>query len=81
MQRRFLTLLTALAVAAPLSAQQSTYYSVDGGGGRSAAAGYVLHGSVGQPDAGTLTAGSYRLRGGFWNGGNAAETIFTDDFE
>lgn len=51
---------------APLS-----WGTVDGGGGRSTASGYALSGTIGQPDAYTLTGGSYRLQGGFWGGGTA----------
>jgi len=44
--------------------------------------GYHLRGSVGQPDAGTLAANGYVLRGGFWPGAAAAnDLIFADGFE
>ncbi len=45
------------------------WWSVDSGGGQLSAGGYVLNGTVGQPDAGVpLTAGGYTLTGGFWSG-------------
>jgi hypothetical protein len=44
------------------------WYSIDGGGGRSSGGGYVLSGSIGQHDAGTLSGGSYSVEGGFWSG-------------
>lgn len=41
--------------------------TVDGGGATtSTGSGYVLGGTIGQPDAGILSSGSYTLRGGFW---------------
>jgi hypothetical protein len=43
-----------------------SWSSLDGGGGYSAAGGYTLGGTIGQPDAGTLNAESYTLVGGFW---------------
>lgn len=42
--------------------------SIDGGGGVSSAGAYTLAGTAGQPDAGTLSGGSYALRGGLWPG-------------
>ncbi len=46
-----------------------TWFSVDGGGGYSAASGYTLDSTIGQPDAGTLSSGGgYTLVGGFWGG-------------
>lgn len=44
--------------------------TLDGGGLQGAWGGnYVLKGTAGQPDAGTLTGGTYRLDGGFWRRG------------
>ena len=42
------------------------WYTVDGGGARSSGGGYTLEGSIGQPDAGTVSGGSYSLQGGYW---------------
>jgi hypothetical protein len=39
-----------------------------GGHTFSSGGGYTLGGTVGQPDAGTLSGGAYTLNGGFWNG-------------
>ncbi|MCA9291887.1 MAG: hypothetical protein KDA25_12215 [Phycisphaerales bacterium] len=46
------------------------WYTVDSGGGDSAdeASGFVLRGTIGQPDAGTMSGGNLVLRGGFWPG-------------
>lgn len=54
-----------------------TWSTVDGGGYTfSAGGGYSLGGTVGQPDAGTLTGGGYTLAGGFWGGGEVARAGF-----
>ena len=44
------------------------WWTVDNGGGTSAGTGYTLSGTLGQPDAGAMSGGSYRLEGGFWGG-------------
>lgn len=45
------------------------WWTADGGGGDSSAAGYSLRGTIGQPDAGVLSGPGYQLSGGFWAGG------------
>ena len=42
------------------------WWTADGGGGSSASGSYILDGTIGQPDAGMLSGGSYTLIGGFW---------------
>jgi len=45
-------------------------YSFDGGGvAFVSGGGYRLGATIGQPDAGSLAAGAFTLRGGFWIGG------------
>jgi hypothetical protein len=57
-------------VAAPYD--PLTWDSIDGGGPASVTEGsYRLGATIGQADAGTLTAGAYSLRGGFWALGHA----------
>jgi hypothetical protein len=52
-----------------------SWWTVDGGGGAVNASGYVLSGTVGQPDAGlALTGGGYSLVGGFWTDGASGAT-------
>jgi hypothetical protein len=63
-----LVLLVAVSLA---SAQAGTWdvdwFTIDGGGGMSSSGGeYALAGTIGQPDAGTLSDGVYTLHGGFW---------------
>lgn len=59
--------------------------TIDGGGGSSTGGGFVLTGTIGQPDAGTQSAagGDYALAGGFWAqiGNIVIELIFKDGFE
>ncbi len=43
------------------------WYTIDGGGGTSTGGVYTLSGTIGQPDAGTMAAGNFALRGGFWS--------------
>ena len=42
------------------------WYSIDGGGGNSTNNQYSLSGTIGQPDAGHMSGGSFTLDGGFW---------------
>lgn len=67
-----LGLLAALAFASVALAQTSGSYDLSwnrvGSGGRSSSAGYVVHGSIGQPAVGQaqMSSPGYRLTGGFW---------------
>jgi hypothetical protein len=46
-----------------------SWFTVDGGGGKSSGGEYALSGTIGQFDAGALMAGGeYSLAGGFWSG-------------
>lgn len=68
--RRFLTSLVFLTAAnfartQPFSLES---FTVDGGGGTSSGGSYTLSGTIGQPDAGRLSGGSFMLEGGFWLG-------------
>jgi hypothetical protein len=46
-----------------------SWYTIDGGGGRSSGGPYTLTGTIGQPDAAWSKGGDYELLGGFWPGG------------
>lgn len=48
--------------------------TVDGGGGVSSNSFGRLTGTIGQPDAGKMTAGNFTLAGGFWAAGAAIQT-------
>ncbi len=54
-----------------------TWSTIDGGGGASAASGYALVGTAGQPDAGAvMSGGGYTLVGGFWGGGASQYKVY-----
>lgn len=40
--------------------------TVDGGGGSSTGGVFSVTGTIGQPDAGTMSGGNFTLHGGFW---------------
>jgi hypothetical protein len=42
------------------------WYSIDGGGGGSTNSQFALSGTIGQPDAGHMSGGAFKLDGGFW---------------
>ncbi len=77
-----LAALLALGVVSGVSAQSGggydlTWNTIDGGGATfSTGGGYSLGGTVGQPDAGTLSGGPYTLAGGFWGGGAAQYRVY-----
>jgi hypothetical protein len=54
--------------ATPQNGYDLSWYTIDGGGAFSTGGSYSLSGSIGQPDAGSLSGGSYTLVGGFWGG-------------
>ena len=45
-----------------------SWSTIDGGGGSSSGGQFVVNGTIGQPDAGTLIGGNFKLEGGFWSG-------------
>ncbi len=62
-----LAILTTAALAA--DGFDLSWWTVDSGGGRLSTASYQLDGTVGQHDSNaTLSAGGYRLSGGYWAG-------------
>ncbi len=65
-----LLLVTAVTAQDPEQAYDLSWWTVDGGGGRSADGSYALEGTSGQPDVGPSMSGEgYTLEGGFWGGG------------
>jgi hypothetical protein len=66
-----LLLLTVAALRAQGGARYELIsWTVDGGGGTSDREDYVLGGTIGQPDAGRSSGGSYVLQGGFPHAGS-----------
>jgi hypothetical protein len=61
-----LAVLSASLAGACAEEFRINWYSVDGGGGTSAGADFVLTSTIGQADAGFLSGGEYSLAGGFW---------------
>ncbi len=60
-----LTLLPLAAVSGGVF--ELTWYTVDGGGATFSTGGdFELGGTIGQPDAGAMSGGDFRLEGGFW---------------
>jgi hypothetical protein len=58
-----------LLLAAPATAQlEITWFTIDCGGGTSAAGDLTLTGTIGQHDAGSIGGGGLTLTGGFWGG-------------
>jgi hypothetical protein len=61
--------LIGVGSASALAGYSLDWWTVDGGGTTSSTGGnYSLGGSIGQPDAGTSSGGTYTLDGGFWGG-------------
>jgi len=77
-----LAALLLLAGGAAVHAQTGGGYdlswnTVDGGGAMFSTGGsYSLGGTIGQPDAGTLSGGGYALAGGFWGGALVEYKVF-----
>jgi len=64
--------------AAPSATYDLSWWTVDGGGDRSAAGSYALEGTAGQSDVGPgMTGESYILEGGFWGGRLSGFSIYT----
>jgi hypothetical protein len=64
-----IVLLTTLLSSTASSEYELSWYTIDGGGGRSSGGPYELVGTIGQPDAAYSAGGGYELLGGFWPGG------------
>ncbi len=56
----------AAALAPPGPSFDLSWNTIDGGGGTSTGGGFELSGTIGQPDAGVMSGGSFVLAGGFW---------------
>ena len=85
-----ITLILVLAVLVALIARTQTnaatplingyelaWSTVDGGGAMfGAGGGYSLSGTIGQPDAGAMSASGYTLFGGFWGDEAAPYAVY-----
>ena len=61
-----ITVVFILAFCAQAGDYQITWHTIDGGGGTSTDGDFALTGTIGQPDAGEMEGGDYKLAGGFW---------------
>ncbi len=78
----FTVVVVALLAGLQPSAQaqlQVDWYSIDGGGGTVAAGSLVLHGTIGQADAGGRAAGTYVLSSGLRAVGHCAVGDIDED--
>lgn len=66
-------LLVALAARAFAQSYSVDWFTIDGGGGTSTGGVYAVSGTIGQPDAGAASGGSYSLVGGFWGAAIAVQ--------
>ena len=73
MRRMSLLLIAALVLLAAVSLASAqtgewdlTWSTIDGGGASSSGDRFALSGTIGQPDAASLSGGIYTLHGGFW---------------
>ncbi len=71
-------LLVAAAAAPAAEVNPST---IDNGGVTSAGGTYAVTGSIGQPDAGELSGGSFVLGGGFWDRSHPFVPVELQSFE
>ena len=51
-----------------------SWSTLGGGGGVSSNGRFTMSGTVGQPDAGSLSGGAFKIEGGFWSGITVDET-------
>jgi hypothetical protein len=70
--------VVAVAAGAAWGQPEIRWYTVDGGGGVSAAGTFQVSGTIGQPDAGLLSGGTFEVRGGFWAGFTSGPTCPAD---
>lgn len=78
-----LTVAGVSCLALQAQALNSSWSTIDAGGGVSVSGVYALSGTIAQPDAGVpLLVGPYRIDGGFWRGALSLSSrlIFADGF-
>lgn len=65
----WILLLVILTATAASGQYELSWYTIDGGGGRSSSGDFSVTGTIAQPDAAWSSGGDYELLGGFWTGG------------
>ena len=69
-EKTILLIMCILLFSLPVFGDYEISWStIDGGGARSTGGDYALVGTIGQPDAGEMAGGDYKLSGGFWPAG------------
>ena len=68
------SVLVAFALRAAAQPYSIDWFKVAGGGGSSTNGQYSVSGTIGQPDAGAISGGSYSVVGGFWAIVSAVQT-------
>jgi len=71
----------ARAAASSTRALEMPWWSVDGGGGTSSAAGLAITAAVGQPESGMVSACGVTLDGGVWSIAVDLDPVFCDGLE
>lgn len=59
--------MLTMALTVPAQDYSIDWHTTDGGGGTSTGGPFSLSGTIGQPDAGKMSGGSFSLTGGFWS--------------
>jgi hypothetical protein len=62
----FILFANAFAITMQAQSYSIDWFKVAGGGGVSTGGVYSVSGTIGQPDAGSLSGNNYALQGGFW---------------
>jgi hypothetical protein len=82
--KRSLLVLAALGLPAAASAQlEIPWFTIDGGGEMftMGAGGLEISATIGQPDAGVMSGGSFTIIGGFWGGAPPCPADLDGDFD
>ena len=66
MKKIILSLLAGSAACVASDQYSIDWFKIAGGGGTSIGGAYSVSGTIGQPDAGTMSGGPFTLTGGFW---------------
>jgi hypothetical protein len=68
--------LLGVAGVSAVASYSLDWWTVDGGGtSSSSGSSFSLGGTIGQPDAGTSSGGTFTLEGGFWDGNSSPSTV------
>ena len=73
-----LLFVLTLIISMAFGDYELSWYTIDGGGGRSTGGPYTLTGTIGQSDAAYSRGGNFELLGGFWPGGPLCFVEFED---